>query len=192
MRLYSDWLKVIACEGQDKWIAAKRLLEYHILLEEMMEFVWRRMHPSILSVKLDSRSECTVTILSNVNLTSHIRDTLEKRVKFCFEPSTRCSELLAMVQSVGAHAPNQIKEPAEVSRTLIPPVGCSDQTRIIFRVWPVPFGWARQSSRYLCPVAVVSNVPRGFASWFLPLPCLLENASCKKTHHHRLPSLQSV
>ncbi|XP_075724636.1 uncharacterized protein LOC142795289 isoform X2 [Rhipicephalus microplus] len=79
-----------------------------------------------------------------------------------------------------------------LSRPLIPPVGCSDQTRITFRVWPVPFGWARQSSRYLCPVAVVSNLPRGFASWFLPLPCLLENASCKKAHHYRLPFLQSV
>ncbi|KAL1466132.1 hypothetical protein MTO96_026854 [Rhipicephalus appendiculatus] len=56
--------------------------------------------------------ESTVTILGNVNLPGDVKDTLEKGPKFCFEPSTRRSELLARVRRVGAHAPDQFRERA--------------------------------------------------------------------------------
>ncbi|KAL1444192.1 hypothetical protein MTO96_045627 [Rhipicephalus appendiculatus] len=74
VRLYSDWLKVVTYEGQDKWIAARRLQEYHRLSEETTEFVWKRTCPNLPSVRLASAPESTVTILGNVNLPADVKD----------------------------------------------------------------------------------------------------------------------
>lgn len=110
-RLYQDCLR---CVIQDECCSlgeTRKLQDYKRLSAHSTEFLWQRAR-LIFPVKSKGKSveQNQVTVLGGARLPEDIKDILQKRPKYSYEPTTTRPRLLAMLREVADRSHTQDKE----------------------------------------------------------------------------------